>query len=156
MTRRLLVAATAAGGATVVGTFLPWLRSGARWRSSYELLGLIDRLGIARGPGAWLLRWWPTVPLVVTLAVVAAWARARRLAPLLSLTAAAAALHVAVVVRDAAERVAMRTGSGLWVTPPAAVLFACCCAAWAWSARGADRSGPAGAHSVRSPHADAR
>ncbi len=63
-----------AGAVVVLSTFLPWLRSGSTSRSSYELLGLLDRLDIAPdGPISALVRWWPLVPLVVTLAVVLAW-----------------------------------------------------------------------------------
>ncbi len=69
-----LGAYTAAGAAVVLATFLPWLHSGSTARSSYELLGLLDRLGIAPdGPVSLLVRWWPLVPLVVTTAVVLAW-----------------------------------------------------------------------------------
>jgi len=60
----------------VFATFLPWLRSGTTTRSSYELLGLLTRLDFAPdGPVSVLVRWWPLVPLVVTLAVVLAWWR---------------------------------------------------------------------------------
>jgi hypothetical protein len=58
----------------VLATFLPWLRSGSTSRSSYDLLGLLDRLDIAPdGPISTLVRWWPLVPFLVTVAVVLAW-----------------------------------------------------------------------------------
>ncbi|MEO6652381.1 MAG: hypothetical protein ABIP17_06975 [Ilumatobacteraceae bacterium] len=59
---------------TLIGTFLPWLRSGARNRSSYTIFELVDRLGFA--PGGVVsasLRMWPIVPLVLVIAVVALW-----------------------------------------------------------------------------------
>lgn len=69
-----LGAYTASGAVVVVATFLPWLRSGDTSRSSYELLGLLDRLDIAPdGPVSAMVRWWPMVPLIVTTAVVLAW-----------------------------------------------------------------------------------
>jgi hypothetical protein len=69
-----LGAYTVAGTVVVSSTFLPWLHSGSTSRTSYELLGLLDRLGIAPdGPVSVLVRWWPLVPLVVTTAVVLAW-----------------------------------------------------------------------------------
>ena len=71
-----LAAYSTAGAVVVAATFLPWLRSGATSRSSYELLGLLDRLDIAPdGPVSTLVRWWPFVPLLVTVAVVLAWWR---------------------------------------------------------------------------------
>ncbi|CAN5678822.1 hypothetical protein BH18ACT2_BH18ACT2_19490 [soil metagenome] len=65
----------AAGGIVViVGTLLPWLRSGGRRRHSYDLLELVERIGFAPdGPAATALAWWPLVPLLVVSAVVAAW-----------------------------------------------------------------------------------
>ena len=68
------VATTVGGVVLLAGTFLPWVRSGTRERSSYDLLGLVDRLGFA--PDGWMaffVRWWPIVPLLTTVAVVAAW-----------------------------------------------------------------------------------
>ena len=45
--RRLAAALTAIGLAlVVVGSFLPWFRSGRRARSSYELFDLVDRLDL--------------------------------------------------------------------------------------------------------------
>lgn len=69
-------ATVVSGGAAValVGTFMPWLRSGARNRSSYSIFGLVERLGFApEGPVAWSLRWWPVVPMLLVLTVIAAW-----------------------------------------------------------------------------------
>ena len=71
-----LVVLTALGVACVGGTFLPWLRTGSRTRSSYELFELVERLGFAPdGVVGVLLRMWPVVPLLVTSAVVLNWWR---------------------------------------------------------------------------------
>ena len=59
----------------LVGTFLPWLRSGARNRSSYTIFDLVERLGFApEGVVAWSLRLWPLVPLLLVATVITAWA----------------------------------------------------------------------------------
>src|SRR5262245_66012238 len=36
-------------GVVLVGTFLPWLRSGDVWRNSYEVWRSADRLGVVSG-----------------------------------------------------------------------------------------------------------
>lgn len=66
----------------LVGTFLPWLRSGSRDRSSYTIFDLVERLGFApSGVVAWSLRLWPLVPLLLVVITVACWAVATRHAP---------------------------------------------------------------------------
>ena len=96
----------------VVASFLPWIRSGAVWRSSYDLLGLIHRLGFAPdGPIRLAVRLWPVMPLLVTVAVVAAWwseHTAPRVVAAVSgcvggLYAAALGIAVAVAAPDSAE-----------------------------------------------------
>lgn len=74
---RILIGRVTAGvGAvtTIIGTFLPWVRSGTRRRSSYEIFSLVERLGFS--PSSligWGLRLWPVVPFLLTLAVTLAW-----------------------------------------------------------------------------------
>jgi len=59
----------------LVGTFLPWLRSGTRNRSSYTIFDLVERLGFAPGGVIeWSLRLWPLVPLLLVATVTTAWA----------------------------------------------------------------------------------
>ena len=73
---RLAGRATAAVGAVValVGTFLPWLASGAVDRSSYELLDIVERLGFSPdGLVGLALTVWPLAPLGLVLCVVAQW-----------------------------------------------------------------------------------
>ena len=56
------------------GSFAAWLRTGAVPRSSYEILGLVDRLGFAPdGPIRTAVRAWPLMPLLMTASVVTAW-----------------------------------------------------------------------------------
>src|SRR5471030_3335988 len=75
--RRILIGRVmATGGAVVatIGTFLPWLRSGARRRSSYEIFSLVDRLGFSRSSAVgWGLRLWPIVPFLFACAVTLQW-----------------------------------------------------------------------------------
>ena len=68
--------ATAGAVVIVVGTFLPWLRSGTRRRSSYEIFSLVERLGYSRSDiVGWGLRLWPILPLLVACAASLLWFR---------------------------------------------------------------------------------
>ncbi len=68
------IGATGGSAVALVGTFLPWLRSGARNRSSYTIFELVERLGFAPGGVvAWSLRLWPLVPLLLVAVTVTAW-----------------------------------------------------------------------------------
>lgn len=69
------VAVMAAGAlVTIVGTWLPWVRSGSALRNSYDVFALIDRLGFSSGELVGRgLRLWPLVPLLVIGAAVLAW-----------------------------------------------------------------------------------
>jgi hypothetical protein len=96
------VAMTVAGGVLLLGTFLPWIRSGRRERNSYELLGLVERLGFA--PEGWVerfVRWWPIVPLLVVAAIVCAWWN-RHIASVV--LAAVAVVYAGVVAWELADR----------------------------------------------------
>jgi hypothetical protein len=54
----------------VAASFGPWLRSGERVRSSYELFQVVDRLGfLGDGVIRWLPRLWVCVPLLAALAL---------------------------------------------------------------------------------------
>ncbi len=93
---------TVAAGVLLLGTFLPWIRTGRRERNSYELLGLVDRLGFA--PDGWAeraVRWWPIVPLLVVAAVVCAWWRRHVVSVGLAL---AGVVYAAVVAIELAGR----------------------------------------------------
>ncbi len=90
-----------AGGAVVVivGSLLPWLRTGGRRRHSYDLFELVERLGFAPGSvAAAALRWWPMVPLLAVGAVVAAWWGWPRVGGFLGVGAAIYAGGTALVV----------------------------------------------------------
>jgi len=83
----------------IVGSFLPWVISGTVKRSSYEIIGVIDRLGIA-GDGfvAGLVSNWPLLGVLCFAPVIAAalrrWRLAGGMSVLIGLVAAAFALGI--------------------------------------------------------------
>lgn len=86
----------------IVGSFLPWVISGTVKRSSYQIIGVIDRLGIA-GDGlvATLVSSWPLLGVLCFAPVVAAalrwWRPAGVLAILIGLIASALALGILAI-----------------------------------------------------------
>lgn len=95
-----LVTSTAIG--TIIGTFLPWLRSGKNDRSSFQLLALLDSLGFAPdGPVGWAVRGWPLVPLICVVAAVASWRGMWPVSSLAGVGGGAYAFGLSVVVRGA-------------------------------------------------------
>jgi hypothetical protein len=72
----------------VLGTFLPWLRSGEVQRNSYASFGVLRRLIGFRGAVEMLLRGWPLFGAVCALVVVLAAAGLLRTAALLALVVA--------------------------------------------------------------------
>ncbi len=98
MTRRRVAAGLTCAGLAlmVVGTFLPWVRSGSVGRSSYSATGLLRRLLDASGALAFALDAWAFLGLAAALAVVAVVAGFRRtgagLAALLALVTGAVAV----------------------------------------------------------------
>ena len=86
----------------IVGSFLPWVISGTVKRSSYEIIGVIDRLGIA-GDGfvAGLVSNWPLFGVLRFAPVIAAalrwWRLAGGLAVLIGVVAAALALGILTI-----------------------------------------------------------
>jgi hypothetical protein len=102
LSRRLGYLQVALGGGLLVASFLPWLRSGARNRSGYELVAVAGRLGFAEGGmQEWAARLWPVVPLLVTTGAVAVLAGRQRAAAALHTLAGAHAVAVAASVRAA-------------------------------------------------------
>jgi hypothetical protein len=68
------VLATVGAAVAIIGTFLPWLRSGARRRNSYEIFSLVERLGISQSSlVGWGLRLWPLAPLLLVGAATLQW-----------------------------------------------------------------------------------
>jgi hypothetical protein len=107
---------TAAAAVTLVGTFIPWLRTGSTRRSSYDLLGVLSRLGVGQSDVvSTLVRWWPVVPLLITAAVVSAWWRWTWPAVAAATSAALYAGGVAVVMMTTSKHSGVHVGPGPWV-----------------------------------------
>jgi hypothetical protein len=122
--QRALLVFTAAGAALVVGTFLPWLHSGSTARSSYALVGLVDRLDITPGgPAALLIGGWPFVPLLVTSAVVLAWWGRSTASLVVAAVAAIYAGGIAAVLAVGSSGTPITVGIGTWVCATAGLAF---------------------------------
>jgi hypothetical protein len=117
---------TMAIGAVVMlgGSLMAWVRTGGRGRNSYDLLSLIDRLGFAPdGPAEIALRWWPLVPLLAVVAVVAAWWGWPRIGGACGLVAAAYGGGMGFAVNSARSDL-VRIEPGTVITIAGAVILA--------------------------------
>lgn len=83
----------------VASAFLPWARSGRASRTSFELVGAVETLGVLDGPLAALATAWYLVPALGGAVVVAALARRPGVVIALGLLVAAAGAAFAVAVR---------------------------------------------------------
>jgi hypothetical protein len=111
-------------GVTVIGSLLPWVRTGGARRNSYDLFSLVDRLGFAPdGPVGAALRWWPLMPLLATVGVVAAWWGLVRVGGGLGLIAAGYSGAVAVAITRAPSNL-VRVELGAAVTVGGALVLA--------------------------------
>lgn len=126
---------TVGAAVTLLGTFLPWLRSGSVDRSSYEIFDLVERLGFSpNGLVAWTLRLWPLVPLLLVFSAIALWlrptdARLRRMLAALPIAAALVVGGIALAVSLAPDVALFRIGIGPWVSVAGAMLMVvgvCC------------------------------
>jgi hypothetical protein len=81
--------------AVVVGTFLPWLRSGSALRNSFRAAGLINRLLQPPGAAGALLAVWPGVVFACAVAVAALVLGMRRVGTLIAALVAIAVGAVA-------------------------------------------------------------
>jgi hypothetical protein len=128
LVRRILIGrivATTGAGLAVIGTFLPWLRSGTRRRSSYEIFSLVDRLGISRSSVVgWGVRLWPIVPMLLCLAVTLVWFRRRWATAIVTILAVVYAGGVAAAVESAPSTSLIAVSYGPWVTLAGAVTLA--------------------------------
>ena len=126
--QRLLIGrgvATAGALVAVVGTFLPWLRSGTRRRSSYEIFSLVDRLGISQSSlVGWGLRLWPIVPLLLATAVTLAWFPRKWFSGASAVAAVVYAGGVSAAVEFAPATSLIAVSYGPWVTLAGAIALA--------------------------------
>lgn len=111
--------------AVLVGTFMPWIRSGTRRRSSYDILDVAERLGFSpHGALGWAVRCWPLVPLLVVASVAAHLVGLRRTAGVATVAAVAYVAVVAIAVRRAPTSALIGIEAGTWVClTGAAILF---------------------------------
>jgi hypothetical protein len=99
----------------IVGSFLPWVISGTVRRSSYAIVGVVDRLGVA-GDGmiGILVAGWPFVGVLCMTPVVAAclrwWRTSGLLGALVGLTAGLLSFGIVVLA-------AGRSGLGVRLDP---------------------------------------
>lgn len=113
----------------LVGSFLPWLSSGAVDRSSYDLFDLVERLGFSPdGLVGVATRIWPLVPLVLVVSVVAqtpaVWAKTGHLAGVgIPLVAGAYVGAVCAAVVAAPDVGLFRIRFGLWVSALGALVM---------------------------------
>ncbi|MGZ4740771.1 MAG: hypothetical protein ACXVLM_16210 [Ilumatobacteraceae bacterium] len=126
--QRLLIGrmvATTGAAVVAVGTFLPWLRSGTRQRSSYEIFSLVERFGYSRSDVVgWGLRLWPIVPLLLAGSVVLVWYPRKWATATVTIVAAVYVLVVAVAVRSASPISTISVQYGSSVALVGAILLA--------------------------------
>ena len=116
---------TLGAAVAVVGTFLPWLRSGSRQRNSYEIFSLVDRLGFATSSlVGWGLRLWPVVPFLLALAVTLQWFPRKWLTGASAVLAVIYVGGVAVAVETAPTSSLIAVEYGPWVVLAGVVIFA--------------------------------
>ena len=82
----------------LLGTFLPWLRSGDVLRNSYASFGVLNRLIGFHGVSDLAVRAWPLIGLCCAGVVVAAVAASRRVATVLAVVTAGWSAPVASAV----------------------------------------------------------
>jgi hypothetical protein len=112
--------------ATMIGTFMPWVRSGTVRRSSYEIFSLVERLGISQSSAVgWGLRVWPIVPFLLVLAVTFSWFPRRWATGGSALVAVVYVGGVAATVESAPSTAILRIESGPMITLAGAIVLAC-------------------------------
>jgi hypothetical protein len=119
------IVATAGAVVAALGTFLPWLRSGTRRRTSYEIFSLVDRLGFSRSSAVgWGLRLWPIVPLLLACAVTLQWFPRKWASGASVIVAVVYAGGVAAAVEFAPATSLIAVEYGPWVTLAGVVILA--------------------------------
>jgi hypothetical protein len=119
------VVATTGAGVALVGTFLPWLRSGSRQRNSYEIFSLVERLGFSSsGLVGWGLRLWPVVPFLLAFAATMQWFPRKWLSGASVIVAVVYVGGVAAAVKTAPATSLIAVDYGPWVTIAGTALLA--------------------------------
>lgn len=105
----------------LLGTFLPWLRTGERVRSSYDLSSIARQLQVASSTGERLaITLWPVVPFCLLSAAVLLVMRCSSGARVFALGVSVYVGAVAIIV----WRTPLDTGPGVPITVGGAALFA--------------------------------
>lgn len=129
----VLAASTLGVGVMLLGAFLPWLRSGTRQRSSFELFAVIERLELSPdGPGGFVVRSWPVMPAVLLVGVALLWWRLPRVGAVVLTVGVAHALAMVVAMTVAP----VAAGVGALVTLVGSLLVIPALVTVAWPARG--------------------
>lgn len=148
--RAIGILVVAAGLATVVGTVLPWIRTGGASRNSFDLLAILDRLDIEPdGAARAVIRAWPFVPLLIVVGLVVALVADRRVGWVLAAAGGVLAAVVAAVVwQRSGGYVTRRAGVPMTAVAGSALATLSLLAAWV---RGFDnaRRGGRGGHGGR-------
>lgn len=105
----------------LLGTFLPWLRTGERVRSSYDLSSIARQLQVASSTGErFAILLWPVVPFCLLSAAVLLVMRCSSGARVFAVAVSVYVGAVAVIV----WRAPLDTGLGVPITVVGAALFA--------------------------------
>jgi hypothetical protein len=103
---------TVGSGVIVVGSFLPWVRSGEVSRSSYSVVHAAELLDVVHGAPAQALKVWYLVPIMAAMGLLATVGGARRV-----VLAVGAGLGVTTaLVTGAVLAAPVRLRIGPWVT----------------------------------------
>lgn len=143
---------------TIVGSFAPWVRTGATQRNSFDAFGIVERLGFSpHGPVGLAVRMWPVVPLMaVGTTVLVAWGR-RGIGALAGVATGAyvGTVGVAMLTAPQADRIDLRAGVPICAVAGWALVAAVVPAWWVGRAPGAlrrptapDRAAPPSAPQV--------
>ncbi|MET0966815.1 MAG: hypothetical protein ABWZ02_10480 [Nakamurella sp.] len=123
----------------VLGSFLPWVISGNVRRSSYQILGVVGRLGIGDGGAlAVLLGAWPFIGVLCVVPVLAAairfWRTSGVLAMLIGLLSGLLSFGLLIFVAGRGGSILRIDPVGPSVMAAGAVLLICAAAAmFAWT-----------------------
>lgn len=118
----------------VLGSFLPWVVSGTVRRSSYQIIGVVGRLGIGEGGAlAFLIGAWPFIGVLCMTPVVAAairwWRTAGVLAALIGLVSGLLSFGLLIFVASRGGAILRIDPVGPSVMAAGAVLLICAGAA---------------------------
>jgi hypothetical protein len=98
----------------VAASFMSWIRTGTRRRSSFELVAVVRRLGVIDNPVvAGAARGWVLIPLLAATALLLTALGRPRLAAVLALCVAGSAIALAQAVNSAPVRAEGGVGAGL-------------------------------------------